>query len=84
MRRLSPEERLEEALFTELRLVAGIDVERIRRRYGVDVWARFGTDLQVFLEQGLVVYDGARVRLTRRGMLLANEIMTVFLSSTVR
>src|SRR3989442_5607121 len=78
VRRLSPEERLEEALFTELRLVAGIDVERIRRRYGVDVWARFGTDLQVFLEQGLVVYDGARVRLTRRGMLLANEIMTVF------
>jgi oxygen-independent coproporphyrinogen-3 oxidase len=83
-RRLSHEERLEEALFTELRLAAGIDVNRIRRRYGVDVWARFGSELQLFQEEGLLVYDGARVRLTRRGMLLANEIMTVFISSTVR
>ena len=83
-RHLSAEERLEEALFMELRLAAGIDVKRIQQRYGVDVWARFGSDLQVFRDQGLLVYDGARMRLTRRGMLLANEIMAVFIGSTVR
>ena len=83
-RHLSAEERLEEALFMELRLAAGIDVKRIQHRYGVDVWARFGSDLQVFRDQGLLVYDGARMRLTRRGMLLANEIMAVFIGSTVR
>jgi oxygen-independent coproporphyrinogen-3 oxidase len=83
-RRLSADERLEEALFMELRLAKGIDVQRMLNDYGVDLWARFGRDLQLFLEQGLLVYDGARLRLSRRGMLLANEVMTVFVSPTVR
>jgi oxygen-independent coproporphyrinogen III oxidase len=83
-RRLSREEQLEEALFTGLRLVEGIDLAGIRRRYGVDVWGRFGTDLQPFSDEGLLVYDGASLKLTRRGMLLAHEVMTVFIGSTVR
>jgi oxygen-independent coproporphyrinogen III oxidase len=83
-RRLSEEERLEEALFTGLRLTDGISLAAIRDRYGVDVWERFGRDLQPFSDEGLLVYDGGSLRVTRRGMLLAHEIMTVFISSAVR
>jgi oxygen-independent coproporphyrinogen-3 oxidase len=83
-RRLSREEQLEEALFTGLRLAEGIDLANIRNRYGVDVWDRFGSDLQPFADEGLLVYDGALLKLTRRGMLLAHEIMTVFIGSAVR
>jgi oxygen-independent coproporphyrinogen-3 oxidase len=83
-RRLSREEQLEEALFTGLRLTQGIDVASIRTRYGVDVWTRFGKDLEPFADEGLLVYDGALLRLTRRGMLLAHEIMTVFIGCAVR
>jgi oxygen-independent coproporphyrinogen III oxidase len=83
-RRLSREEQLEEALFTGLRLAEGIDLATIRRRYGVDVWSRFGRDLQPFSDEGLLVYDGASLKLTRRGMLLAHEVMTVFIGSAVR
>jgi oxygen-independent coproporphyrinogen-3 oxidase len=83
-RRLSTEERLEEALFTGLRLTQGIDLRQVRQRYGVDVWERYGSDLQPFADEGLLDYDGAFLRLTRRGMLLAHEMMTVFIGSTVR
>ena len=83
-RRLSKEEHLEEALFTGLRLTRGIDVRDVQNRYQVDVWARYGKDLQMFADEGLLVYDGAFLRLTRQGMLLAHEIMTVFIRSTVR
>jgi len=83
-RRLSAGERLEDALFTGLRLTSGVSLPSIQARYGVDVWARYGPDLQPFAEEGLLVYDGASLRLTRRGMLLAHEIMTVFISPTVR
>jgi oxygen-independent coproporphyrinogen III oxidase len=77
-RHLTGDERLGDALFTGLRLVEGIDLETTGRRYGVDVWARFGGGLEPFVAEGLLVRDGPRIRLTREGMLLANEIMAVF------
>jgi oxygen-independent coproporphyrinogen III oxidase len=77
-REMTPGERLEEALFTGLRLTAGIDIGAARARFGVDVWARYGTALQPFVDDGLLVRDGTRLRLTRHGMLVANEIMAVF------
>ena len=78
IRRLTPEERLGDALFTGLRLVDGIDTNAIQTCYGVDVWRRFGADLAPFLEAGWLRHEGARLRLTRQGMLVANEVMTVF------
>jgi oxygen-independent coproporphyrinogen III oxidase len=83
-RPLSAEERLEEALFTGLRLNAGLDLSGVKSRYGIDVWARYGSELQMFVDEGLLVYDGGLLRLTRAGMLLAHEIMAVFIRSTVR
>jgi oxygen-independent coproporphyrinogen-3 oxidase len=77
---LSPEERLEETLFTGLRLTEGLCLEAIAADYGVDVWTRYGEELQPFIEAGLLIYDGAVIRLSREGMLLANEVMAVFIS----
>ncbi len=82
-REMSDEERLEEALFTGLRLTAGVDLDLIRARYGVDVWGRYGAELQPFVDEGFLIYDRA-LRLTRAGMLLAHEIMTVFIGAHVR
>jgi oxygen-independent coproporphyrinogen III oxidase len=77
-RELTDRERLEEALFTGLRLTAGVDILRLGARYHADVWQRFGGDLQPFLGEGLLHHDGGRLRLSREGMLVANEIMAVF------
>jgi oxygen-independent coproporphyrinogen-3 oxidase len=81
---LSRQDGIEEALFTSLRLTAGIDLGLVRSRYDVDVWERYGAELEPFVEAGLLNYDRRRLKLTRAGMLLANEIMTVFLGSHVR
>jgi oxygen-independent coproporphyrinogen-3 oxidase len=81
---LSGQEQLEDALFTGLRLADGLDLRAVKQRYGVDVWARFGEELQPFVDERLLIYDGRSLRLTRAGMLLAHEMMTVFIRSTVR
>ena len=75
---LSAEERLSEALITGLRLVEGVSLSGIGRRYGIDVWARYGLDLQPFVDEGFLVSGPGRLRLTRPGMLVANEIFGVF------
>jgi oxygen-independent coproporphyrinogen III oxidase len=78
VRRLTRDEQLGDALFTALRLVDGIDGNAIQTRYGIDVWRRYGADLEPFVEAGCLRRDGARLSLTRQGMLLAHEVMTVF------
>ena len=81
---LTPQERLEEALFTGLRLADGIDLADVNSRYAVDVRVLYGEELQPFVDAGLLIYDDGRMYLTRPGMLLAHEVMTVFIDSSVR
>jgi oxygen-independent coproporphyrinogen-3 oxidase len=76
--RLTEAERLGDALFMGLRLNDGIDERDLERRYGIDVWKQYGSDLQPYVEGGLLMRQDRRMRLTRRGMLLANEVMAVF------
>ena len=77
-RRLTALERAEEALFTGLRLAGGVDIEAVGVRYGLDAWGRFGPGLAPFIAEGMVLREGNRIRLSREGMLVANEIMAVF------
>jgi oxygen-independent coproporphyrinogen-3 oxidase len=77
-RQLTADERLGDALFTGLRLSEGADIAAINLRYGVDVWERFGADLEPFVDGGLLEVTTGRWRLTRQGMLLAHEVMSVF------
>ncbi len=75
---LSPQARLEEALFTGLRLTEGIECGNILRRHGVEPWIRYGPVLAPYVEEGLMWRTPGRFGLTRRGMLVANEILTTF------
>jgi oxygen-independent coproporphyrinogen-3 oxidase len=75
---LSATARLEEAMFTGLRLSRGIDLAAVGARYGADVWAMYGSALDPFLQEGWLVREGPLLRLTREGMLMANEVMAVF------
>ncbi len=69
-----------------LRLVAGVRLDVIDDTYGVDVWRTWGDTLAPYVETGLLVHADNRLRLTREGMLLANEVMSAFLEtgSTVK
>jgi len=42
------------------------------------VWSRYGASLEPFIAEGALLREGSRLRLTRSGMLVANEIMAVF------
>ncbi|MDQ3069820.1 MAG: hypothetical protein M3R55_08845, partial [Acidobacteriota bacterium] len=80
-RDLSDEERLQEALFMGVRLTRGLDIRELGRRFSVDLEARYGESLAPSLTAGLldeVEYDAGRLRLTRRGQLLANEVLALF------
>ena len=75
---LSEQAQFEEALFTGLRLTAGIDRRAVEGRFGVDPWPAYASALGPCVDDGLMWQDERRFGLTRRGMLVANEILAVF------
>ena len=79
-RELIGDTRVQEALFTGLRLADGVSLAEVRARYGVDVWPRYGETLQTFVDGGWLIYDGDTLRLSRAGMLVAHDVMAVFLA----
>lgn len=74
---LSPDDRWREALMMGLRMNAGVSLDAVRREYGLDLVAQYGHHLQSCSDAGLVVEEAGRLRLTRRGMLMANEVLAV-------
>jgi oxygen-independent coproporphyrinogen-3 oxidase len=61
---------LEEELFLGLRQLAGIDLKRIEEKYG----ARLRPRVQDLLAQGLVEWDGPRLRLAPERLTVSNEV----------
>ncbi|MGE0593447.1 MAG: radical SAM family heme chaperone HemW [Vicinamibacterales bacterium] len=84
VRVMSRQEQLEDALFMGLRRSGGVDLASVGSRYDIDVWSYYGPQLTPYLDEGLLIYDGGALRLSRPGMLLAHEVMMVFISPDVR
>ncbi len=71
---------LGEALMLALRTSEGVDLAGFENRYAVDVLAHYETvvgDLQI---AGMVTVDSERVRLTRAGRFVANDVCSAFLA----
>jgi oxygen-independent coproporphyrinogen III oxidase len=77
-RLMSVREQTEEALFTGLRLSAGVDLDDVAKKFGTRVWDEYGDNLATWIASDLMWRRGPRVGLTRRGMLVSNEILATF------
>jgi oxygen-independent coproporphyrinogen-3 oxidase len=66
--------RAREALILGLRMTKGVHRPSFARRYGSDPVEMLSPHLAQLTELGLVRYSGNRVRLTKKGMLLSNEV----------
>ncbi len=67
--------RVREAMVLSLRLVRGVDRASFRHRWGVDPVEFYGDLLRRLEDQDLVRIDKERVRLSARGLRLANTVM---------
>ena len=78
---LGPAQQHEEAWFLGLRTNAGVDVTALRAEFGEDLLAPALETVRRMTENGLLVFDGARARLTARGRLISNEVFQEFLAT---
>jgi oxygen-independent coproporphyrinogen-3 oxidase len=78
---LSPARQHEEAWFLGLRMNEGVCVDALRHEFGPELVEPAMETVERLVDDGLLVADGARVRLTARGRLLSNDVFQEFLES---
>jgi putative oxygen-independent coproporphyrinogen III oxidase len=76
---LSPQRQHEEAWFLGLRLNAGVEVAALKREFGGPMVELAMETAKRLEDDGLVTFDGERVRLTSQGRLISNDVFQEFL-----
>lgn len=71
---LTSENKINEYILTRLRTRWGCDMKLLQEELGDDLRARCGTVIRRYQEQGLLETSGPVLTLTRKGMLLADEV----------
>ena len=79
IQQLTLRDRMEEFMFLGLRLTEGVSEAEFRRRFGNPVDAVYGPVLARHTDGGLLERTGERIRLTEKGLDLANYVMSDFL-----
>lgn len=75
---LPPSLALGETLMLGLRMTRGVDLEKLRLRFGYDVLELYQSHIHRMRERGLLTLRGKRMRLTAKGLILANEVWVGF------
>lgn len=77
--RLSRDEAMEEFMFLGLRMAEGISLDEFELEFGCSCRSLYGTVIDELVRQGLTICDKTNLRLTRRGALLSNQVLSRFL-----
>jgi len=62
-----------------LRMTCGVGESEFHRRFGISMRDAFGEAIAKGVANGLLKWDGDRLKLTRYGLMLSNEAMQEFL-----
>jgi oxygen-independent coproporphyrinogen-3 oxidase len=83
MTRLSPARQFEEAWFLGLRMNEGVELTALAQEFGSEMLDAAMQTVERLIDNGLLIANEARVRLTSRGRLLSNDVFQEFLESEV-
>lgn len=73
--RLEPEAAFRETVVMGLRMTAGVSVAELRQRFAIDLPSYYGAVFTRLVDQALLIHAGDRIRLSSRGLALANRVM---------
>ncbi len=70
---------LAESIFLGLRKTEGIDLESFSKTYDRDILSLYHKEIKELLKEGLIAIEGSKLKLTRRGLPLSNEVFVRFM-----
>jgi len=82
VRKLSPEEQIEEFFFLGLRQVEGVNLELARKQWGRELLSRWQGKIAALTQSGLLTRTGNNFRLAETAYLVSNEVFQEFVENT--
>lgn len=76
---INQEQAIEEEIFLGLRLLKGIDFNKINKKYDVDIYKYYNREFEKFISLGLMEKTPDGVKLSEKGVLVSNEILCEFI-----
>lgn len=73
------EESMAEYMMLGLRLTGGVEAGMFQKRYGEDMFDIFAGQVEKLVKRRLISVEGERIRLTRLGLDLANQVFMEFI-----
>lgn len=71
---LTPGQQYDETIYIRLRTADGIDTEEIHRRFGDGCYRHMMKNARPYIERGVLVRDGTRLRLGESGIMLCDAV----------
>jgi len=72
------DQQFSETMFLGLRLTEGVDLRSLKQKFGENIVNKYKDEIADLIKEGLLSLDGFRLRLTQRGLFLANEVFEKF------
>ena len=69
---------ISEAMIMGLRMTAGVNLQKIQQRFGIDILESYGKEIQTLLDRKMAECEGRTLRLTPYGMRYGNRAFEVF------
>jgi oxygen-independent coproporphyrinogen-3 oxidase len=78
---VTEEEKIEEEMFLGLRKLEGVSITDFIKKFGKSPFDLFGKEITTLIDQSLLEIIDGKIRLTRRGLFVGNEVFEKFLIS---
>ncbi|MBS3983554.1 MAG: radical SAM family heme chaperone HemW [Dethiobacter sp.] len=75
-------EEMEDTMMLGLRLTGGVSFKEFQRRFRLDLRTLFAAEIQGLREKGLIECDAETIRLSKRGLPLANLVFAEFITGS--
>ena len=70
---------ISEAMIMGLRMTAGVNLQKIQQRFGIDILESYGKEIQTLLDRKMAECEGRTLRLTPYGMRYGNRAFEAFI-----
>ena len=76
---LTRNEQIEESMFLGMRLIEGVNINHLQAKYHVNIYELYKPKLDKLRDLGYVSLESGVLMLTRKGLMMANEVFEEFL-----